>query len=197
MDPTRHGEHRRPGSTFVDARAKAARERATQRGRATHTVAGNALDAADFARLVSMLGLADVLDERTFLDSTLAGYVRQVAAAVGVPTEATGYEVSDTATAYLALAQRWFGRPDRELMLAWDERLGWYVGVETIPGEAPVVVGYLGGDAVPAPAAVARFVDDAVAGRPTARIRPVLAPTSRAALADRMTTRCAEAGSGN
>ncbi len=195
MDPTRPGEHRGPRSAFAAGRVRAAQERAGERGRARNTVAGNARDAADFVRLVSMLGLDDVLDGPGPLDNRLGRYVRQVAIAVGIPAEATGYEVSDTATAYLGLAERWLERPDRELMLAWDERLGWYVGVETIPGEAPVVVGYLGGDAVRAPAAVARFVADAVAGRPLVRVRPVLALTSRGALADRIAVLLADLGS--
>lgn len=71
-------------------------------------------------------------------------------------------------------------------MLVWDERLGWYVGVETVPGDAPVVIAYLGGAAVAAPTTVARFVTDAVAGRPVHRIRPVLPPTDRASLARQM-----------
>jgi hypothetical protein len=94
--------------------------------------------------------------------------------------------VSDTATAYLGLPQRWLERPELDLMLVWDERLGWYVGVETVPGDAPVVLAYLGGDAVPNPVVVARFVTDAVAGRHVHHIRPVLPPADRAALADRM-----------
>ncbi|MGH3760585.1 DUF6292 family protein [Actinophytocola sp.] len=186
MNPTRQSKHLRPADQFAFGLAKAARERSAQRDSATHTVAGNARDVPDFVRLVSMLGLDDMLEGPTRLGTTLCGYVRRVADAIGVPPEATGYEVSDTATAYLALSQRWIERPDRELMLAWDERLGWYVGVETAPAEPPVVVGYLGGDAVQSPAAVARFVADAVAGRSTTLVRPVLPPVSRAALAARI-----------
>jgi hypothetical protein len=185
MISTRRGEDS-PASEFADSRARAAREHAVQRGLATHTVAENARDMPDFVQLMSMLGLDDTIAGPAVLNRRLAAYVRQVALAVGVPAEATGYEVSDTATAYLALSQRMFARPDQDLMLAWDERLGWYVGVETKPSEASVVVGYLGGAAVQTPAAVARFVADAVAGRCTIPIRPVLALTTRAALANQM-----------
>jgi hypothetical protein len=109
------------------------------------------------------------MDERAGSTSTLsrglAGYLRAVAAAVGVPPEATSFEVSDTATAYLGLARRWSQRPADDLMLVWTERYGWMVAVETEPGKAPVVLAYFAGaDIVPAPRAVARFVTDVVAG---------------------------------
>jgi hypothetical protein len=184
MTPTRHGEH--PSTQFADSRARAAREQVVQRGLAARTIAGNAQDLGDFVRLVSMLGLDDTVGGPALLGARLATYVRQVALAVGVPAEATGYEVSDTATAYLGLSRRTADRPDQDLMLAWDERLGWYVGVETDPGEPSVVVGYLGGAAVQPPVIVARFVTEAVAGRWTTRIRPVLATASRATLAGQM-----------
>jgi uncharacterized protein DUF6292 len=101
------------------------------------------------------------------LGQGLAGYVRAVAAEVGVPTEGTGYEVSDTATAYLGLSDRWAGR---DLMLVWSERHGWSIAVETEPAEPPVVVAHLGGgDPVPEPAVVGQFVAEVEAGGPTGR----------------------------
>jgi hypothetical protein len=185
MTPTRHGEH--PSSQFADSRARAAREQVAQRGLAARTIAGNARDLGDFVRLAAMLGLDDTVGGgHALLGTRLAAYVRQVALAVGVPADATGYEVSDTATAYLGLSRRSADRPGQDLMLAWDERLGWYVGVETDPGEPSVVVGYLGGAAVQPPVTVALFVTEAVAGRWTTRIRPVLATASRATLASQM-----------
>ena len=54
--------------------------------------------------------------------------------------------MTDTATAYLGLDQRSATRPGHDLMLVWDERLGWYVAVETTPTETPVVIAYLDGD---------------------------------------------------
>nr|WP_157527346.1 DUF6292 family protein [Kibdelosporangium sp. MJ126-NF4]CEL14319.1 hypothetical protein [Kibdelosporangium sp. MJ126-NF4]CTQ88686.1 hypothetical protein [Kibdelosporangium sp. MJ126-NF4] len=93
----------------------------------------------------------------------LAGYLRAVAKAIGVPAEATSFEVSDTATAYLALAQRSPDSPARDLMLVWSERSGWILSVETDPGEAPVVIDRIGGtDPLPEPSVVARFVADAL-----------------------------------
>jgi hypothetical protein len=94
----------------------------------------------------------------------LGGYVHAVARAVGVSPEATSYEVSDTATAYLGLNRRVPKHPDRDLMLVWGERDGWLVAVETDPVEEPIVLAYLGGDVLPGPEAVARFVTDLVAG---------------------------------
>lgn len=130
------------------------------------------------------------MDERTdgttTLSHGLAGYLRAVADAVGVPAEATSFEVSDTATAYLGLARRWPERPGEDLMLIWSEQHGWAVAVETIPGAAPMVVAYLAGaEVVPAPDVVARFVTDVIASRRSGSPRPVF-PKERRELADRL-----------
>jgi len=118
----------------------------------------------------------------------LGGYVRAVAREVGVSPEAINYEVSDTATAYLALNRRTPNYPDRDLMLIWGERDGWVVAVETDPAEAPIVLAYLGRDVLPAPHAVARFVTDLVAGRnPGQATAPKLRfPSDRDDLAERL-----------
>jgi hypothetical protein len=100
------------------------------------------------------------------LELGMAGYVRMVAEEIGVPAEATGFEISDTMTAYLGLAERYPERPGQDLMLVWSKPHGWFVAVETDPTEAPVVLGYLGGDdPMPSPCTVARFVADVLAGR--------------------------------
>ncbi|TDV41702.1 DUF6292 family protein [Actinophytocola oryzae] len=179
-----------PRSQFVEARTHAARERTDQQQRAVRTVAGQARDHTEFTAMLSMLGLEQCMSSPTPLGRRLAVYVDHVAAAVGVPTEATGYEVSDTATAYLGLDRRLPSRPDHDLMLLWDERLGWYVAVETTPAEGPAVVAYLDGDTVPTPDAVARFVTDLASDRSATRIRPVSPPTDRAELATRMGAVC-------
>jgi uncharacterized protein DUF6292 len=179
-----------PRSLFDDARTRAGQERTDLQRRAVRTVAGNARDRDDFIAMLSMLGLEDPVHRTVPLSRRLAVYVHQVAAAVGVPAEATGHEVTDTATAYIGLDQRAGHQPGRDLMLVWDERLGWYIAVETTPAESPEVVAYLDGDAVPAPAEVARFVADAASGGRITRIRPVLAPAERAALAEKMAAVC-------
>ncbi len=111
----------------------------------------------------------------------LAGYVRAIAEQVGVPPEGTEFEVSDTATAYLALAE---GGLDRDLMLVWSEAHGWAVAEETAPAEPPVVLAHLGFPLVPPPRAVARFVADVLAGKP-GRAKPTMGD-DRAALAQRL-----------
>lgn len=162
---SRHGE-------FAKARAKAELNVLVLRDRAARTVAEQAVDAEDLHSLLSMLGLEDS-DTMLPLRNGLSGYVRAVAAALSVPPEATGFEISDTATAYLGLTVRWALRPSRDLMLVWTELHGWSVAVETDPGESSIVLGYLGGDdVVPGPHAVARFVAGVVSGlRP-----PVVCP---------------------
>ncbi|WP_410645404.1 DUF6292 family protein [Amycolatopsis sp. lyj-346] len=109
------------------------------------------------------------LDTRT-LERALGDYVREVAAAVGVPDESTTVEISDTATAYLGLPRRWPGRPDHDVMLVWNEQRGWSLAVETDPATAPIVLARQSDDLVPAPAAVARFVADTAAGRPARQV---------------------------
>jgi hypothetical protein len=183
-------QHAKPRSLFDDGRRRAERELDDQRRRAVHTVAGNARDRTEFTALLSMLGLDNPAHRPGTLGGRLATYVREVAAEVGVPAEATEYEVTDTATAYLGLDQRSPAQPDHDLMLVWDERLGWYVAAETAPTEPPRVIAYLAGDAVPPPASVARFVADAAAGRDLCRIRPVLPATERTALAEMMAAVC-------
>lgn len=179
-----------PRSLFNDARTRAEQERTDLQRRAVRTVAGNARDRAEFVAMVSMLGLDQAAHQPVSLNARLATYVHQVAAAIGVPAEATGHEVTDTATAYIGLDQHSTLEPDRDLMLVWDERLGWYIAVETTPSETPMVVAYLDGDTVPAPAAVARFVANTANGERATRIRPVQTPTERTALAEKMATVC-------
>lgn len=175
-----------PRTQFAEARNRAERERTSQRRRAVHTVAENARDRTEFAALLAMLGLEDIGPQPVPLSRRLADYVGQVAEAIGVTGDAVGHEVTDTATAYIALDDRCVTQPDHDLMLVWDERLGWYVAAETAPAEPPVVMAYLAGDAVPPPAVVARFVTDTVDGRRVNRIRPVLSPTERSVLAEKM-----------
>jgi len=126
-------------------------------------------------------------DTRT-LERRLGGYVRAVAAALGVPDESTTVEISDTATAYLGLSRRWPDRPDQDVMLVWSELRGWSLAVETDPADAPVVIARHGGDdLVPAPGTVARFVADAVAGHHTGRESPGPATAAtRTSLAERL-----------
>jgi hypothetical protein len=106
------------------------------------------------------------------LVSGLSGYIRAVADAIDVPVEATDFEVSDTATAYLGLALRSAHHPDHDLMLVWSERHGWVLAVETTPAERPAVLAYLGADLVPEPATVARFVTNALSEFPRGERTP-------------------------
>jgi hypothetical protein len=179
-----------PRSDFTESRVRAERELTDQRRKAVRTVADHARDETEFTAMVSMLGLSDASHNQQQLGRWLGVYVSEVAAAVGVPTEATGCEVTDTATAYIGLDQRWFAHPDHNLMLVWDEHFGWRVAVETTPAEAGVVIAYLDSDIVPSPAAVAEFVGEAAAGRCLPHNRRVPTPSDRAALAVRMSVVC-------
>lgn len=88
----------------------------------------------------------------------LAGYLTEVSAAVGVGAESCAVDLDHPASAYVALDARLPGRPDRDMALLWDARHGWAFAMETHSGEDLLVLAYLGGDLVPPPADVARFV---------------------------------------
>ncbi|MFI7680922.1 DUF6292 family protein [Actinophytocola sp. NPDC049390] len=175
-----------PRTQFDEGRSRAERELASQQRRAVRTVAGNARDGAEFTALLAMLGLDNPMSQRVPLDKRLADYVRQVAVAVGVSADAVSHEVTDTATAYIPLDRRSATQPEHDLMLVWDELLGWYVAAETAPTETPVVIGYLVGELVPPPSVVARFAAEVAEGGDVDRIRPVPPTIERAVLAERM-----------
>lgn len=179
----------RPGE-FAHARAQAEVDTLRLRNRAARTVAGQAINDDDRSRLLSMLGLEEMGDHpdsprRTepevisprAIELGLAGYVRAVATELGVPAEATGFEISDTVTAYLGLPDRCPDSPNRDLMLVWNERDGWLVAVETQPTEPTRVLGYLGGqDILPHPRTIATFVTHLLSGQRPDRPRPVFPP---------------------
>ena len=88
----------------------------------------------------------------------LTGYLAAVSAAVGVGEESCTVELDDPASAYVALDLRLARHPNRDMALLWDERHGWAFAMETHSGEDLLVLAYLGGERVPAPARVHRFV---------------------------------------
>lgn len=88
----------------------------------------------------------------------LTGYLAAVSAAVGVGAESCTADLDDPASAYIALDVRLSRHPGRDMALLWDERHGWAFAMETHSGEDLLVLAYLGGELVPAPARVRRFV---------------------------------------
>jgi hypothetical protein len=121
------------------------------------------------------------MDDSAQISLGLARYVRAVAEEVGVPPEGTEFEVSDTATAYLGLEG---SGPD--LMLLWSEQRGWSIAVETDPTEKPIVIAHLGLPLVPPPDAVAKFVDDVLAGKPGSTEPDLAGNRDRHRLANRL-----------
>ncbi|GAA3629479.1 hypothetical protein C8D88_1011847 [Lentzea atacamensis] len=96
------------------------------------------------------------------LTGALERYVRKVAEALGVPRDGASFEVTDTATAYIALGCRAVAHPDRDVMLVWSATQGWAVSIETDPAEPLIVLARLSGDIVQAPEAVAGFVTESM-----------------------------------
>lgn len=175
-----------PMVQLAESRTREGREGEAQRDQAVRIVARLAPDQQDEAVLSSSLGQARSRDGIVRLESALAVYVQQVAVEIDVPAEAVAHEVTDTATAYLGLTARSAEHPHRDLMLVWDERLGWYIGIEPRGNDQPPVICYFGGHIVPTPAAVARFVLDVVAGHRRGELSPVPAQLDRTSLAARM-----------
>ncbi|PWW56924.1 hypothetical protein DFQ13_110126 [Actinokineospora spheciospongiae] len=183
---------RDPGS-FARGRAEAVRAEGVERMRAGRTVASFARDSGDRRDLLSMLDLPDPDAEPDTapaydahaLSAALDAYVRAVATTVGVPPEGVTCEVTDTATAYLALSRRVPEHPGRDLMLLWTEGQGWAVSVETRPGEPAIVLARLGGDPVPPPLSVAGLVAHALHPDGPPPAQPVT-PLDRSALVERL-----------
>ena len=133
---------------------------------------------ADDRNALGRRAVPEKSSEGTYLlASALERYVRQVAGVLGVPGEGASFEVTDTATAYLALGGRAVGHPGRDVMLVWSATQGWAVSIETEPGEPLIVLGWLSGGVVQAPGRVAAFVAESLARRdaePSSVVRPPL-----------------------
>jgi Family of unknown function (DUF6292) len=127
------------------------------------------------------------VDNTHALSQGLAGYLHAIATALDLPAQGTSFEISDTATAYVALASRSARYPGRDLMLVWSERTGWAVAVETDPGARSQVIAYFGGDnPVPDPLAVAVFVDEVLTAGRARNGRPAFTLNNRPELAGKL-----------
>lgn len=105
-------------------------------------------------------------------ESALHAYVDAVAHRLGIRPEYTSCDVSESTSAYLALADRLPGFPDRDLALIWDERFGWAAAIESGCGEDLTLVAFLGTEPVPPPQAVAAFVNELLTGTNPGRLDP-------------------------
>jgi len=107
--------------------------------------------------------MAAATSEGTYLlVGALERYVSKVAEVLGVPRDGVSFEVTDTATAYIALGCRAVAHPDRDVMLVWSATQGWAVSIETDPAEPLIVLAHLSGDIVQAPEAVAGLVTESM-----------------------------------
>nr|WP_052478307.1 DUF6292 family protein [Kibdelosporangium sp. MJ126-NF4] len=98
------------------------------------------------------------LQQEGLLAAGLRSYVHAVARALRVEPEAAWCEVAEMCTAYVAVRERAIDYPDRDVMVLWDERVGWLVALEPRPDEKLVVLAHVDGDVVPEPPDVARVV---------------------------------------
>jgi len=88
----------------------------------------------------------------------LTGYLAAVSAAAGVGEESSTVDLGTPVSGYVALDVRLARHPGRDMALLWDEHHGWAFAMETHSSEDLLVLAYLGGDLVPAPSRVFRFV---------------------------------------
>ncbi|WP_425480777.1 DUF6292 family protein [Sciscionella sediminilitoris] len=92
------------------------------------------------------------------LEPALHGYIARIATELGVGAEATLCELSDRASAYIALSERCSAYPDQDLALLWDQQCGWSLATEPHPGGALNVLAYHGHSLVPEPGELVTFV---------------------------------------
>lgn len=108
-------------------------------------------------------------DTEFSFERRLRGYLGAVAKAVGVGLESCTLDAGTPAAAYIALDWRLARFPDHDLALVWDEVHGWAAAIEDATGDAVTVLAYLGGEVLPEPRAVVKFLaalraDDPAAG---------------------------------
>ncbi|MEU8637248.1 DUF6292 family protein [Amycolatopsis sp. NPDC048633] len=96
----------------------------------------------------------------------LREYVAGVARAVGVGLESCTLDAGTPAAAYIALDWRLTRFPEHDLALVWDEAHGWAAAIEDVSGATALA--HLGGEVLPAPRAVVRFLAAVRAGDPDA-----------------------------
>jgi hypothetical protein len=97
-------------------------------------------------------------DRELVLHHRLPAYLAAVSAAVGVGVESCTADFGNPASAYIALDTRLPRHPGRDVALLWDERHGWSAALENDSGQDLLVVAYLGGELVPRPQRLARFL---------------------------------------
>jgi hypothetical protein len=95
----------------------------------------------------------------------LHGYVRQVAAALGLSGDCYYVENAPPRSAYLALEGRLPGCPDQHVALLWDECHGWALVTETEAAAELVPRGYFGESVLPCPGRVAEFSVEIFTGK--------------------------------
>ncbi|MEV6824639.1 DUF6292 family protein [Amycolatopsis sp. NPDC051102] len=106
-------------------------------------------------------------DTEFSFERRLRGYLGAVARAVGVGLESCTLDTGTPAAAYIALDWRLSRFPGHDLALVWDEVHGWAAAIEDAAGAT--VLTYLGGEILPEPRSVVRFLaavraDDPEAG---------------------------------
>ncbi|MEV0074480.1 MULTISPECIES: DUF6292 family protein [unclassified Amycolatopsis] len=105
----------------------------------------------------------------------LRHYIESVAQQVGVEATAVLCECGTPSTAYVALADTSRAWPGRLLMLAWSSDDGWRLALEPESGEPPVIVAAWPEPVRPAPARVARRLQNEL--RTRAQSAATVAPT--------------------
>jgi hypothetical protein len=104
------------------------------------------------------------LDTEHAFSVGLRAYVAAVSSALGVGLESSTIEPEAPASAYVALDWRLDRMPEHDLAVLWDEVHGWSAAVESNSEDDLIVLTYLGGDILPEPRSVVRFLAAVRAG---------------------------------
>ncbi|OXM63573.1 MULTISPECIES: DUF6292 family protein [Amycolatopsis] len=104
------------------------------------------------------------LDPQSRTARGLRRYIELIEDMLGLSGQGSCVQLEAPLGAYIAIDGHVPAFPERDVALLWDERYGWAVAVEARCGEDLLVLGYLGGQVVPAPRVVAAFVRRALGG---------------------------------
>ncbi|MGW1681108.1 DUF6292 family protein [Saccharopolyspora sp. NPDC002376] len=113
------------------------------------------------------------MDTRSPAASGLVDYIRSVADVLGDDVAEVDVDFDDgLATAIILVCSRVPTLLDYPLLLTWDEVSGWALRVETDGTGDTTALQFLGGDILPHPSAVRKFLGDAVRGRSPGLVLP-------------------------
>ncbi|GAA2785273.1 DUF6292 family protein [Saccharopolyspora taberi] len=115
------------------------------------------------------------MDARSHAAEGLRNYVREVSAGLGDDVDVVDLDLAPgPATAIILVRSVLPTLPALPVLLTWDEINGWALRVEIDGDGDTTAVAYLGGDILPEPGEVHRFLHEAVRGAHPGAVSPPL-----------------------